>query len=261
VEVALRQQPDFSALRLGLINNRGDALNHFPKNNEHLAAFYDGNLAKRYAAGELCVILRFRASQCACNYDLIANPRESCVIKGQSVDAKFQLASFIPKLCLVRNAEDGSVLCEIADFIHGPENVIASTVRAEASKKRLEVIGQISASAVKATFEISFGSRKGEVRLVGVGSRCKIRDVHSGMVKGGAQVFNCCNCLVGKRSWQRFCKSRLVDFISGVRIWLDYDFGFSAPKEPLGASFKLSQIFLSPADSLPCTVEGVAHGG
>lgn len=214
-----------------------DALNYARDVLQYGADFFTAyglNIPKRYAMGEIEVVLKVSAGRDYSEYEFVFFN-----VPGKIREVALASHDGLAQSDLSREKSDRGdelVFVGITELVESPDGVIPSLVRVERAKERYDIGGQILASPFDDVFESSNIVRNREVGGLGCGLTAQRGSSKSGLIKGGAQRLKALDGEVRDIVGQRPGHLELVKLVPGLRlylnrssVWLRLEKGFTLP--------------------------------
>jgi len=159
------------------------------------------------------------------------------------------------------HGRDEFMFIPITQFVQCPQEVIASSVRLEPTKQRLNLFREVSGTPDR-TPHVAYIVSKRKCTIPGIGFTSSDSDGVPGIIQSTSQINNDVTGDVAERFWEGLNKFYLVNLpIRCLRIGFDnfcvWVETMEFPDSPVEIG---KEVFLSPCDLAPRTVEGVRHG-
>lgn len=225
---------------LGLcFRTQDDALNHARDVLKYGADFFTAyglDIPKRYAMGDVEIVLKFSSGGHYGKYELVfsgvPNEMGEIAISGHYGFAQSDVARE------KSNRSNEPVFVGVTQLVEGPDGKISSLVRIERAKVRYDLWGQVFASPFDNVFELRGVISDREVSRFGIGFSAQNGGGKSGKVKGGAQRLDTFDREIGDGVGNGPSHLELVKLIPGLRIRLNRN----------GVGLSLEKGFTLPTD-------------
>jgi hypothetical protein len=242
----LLKNTDLPRFGFSFVDDHIDSSDHALDVVPNISAFDYSDFAEAYSEGKLGVVLPLESSLCDCvSYLIFAATIEhdgKRVLHVGTFDVGQLSANYR------YDRRDNLVLRGVTQFVNCKEKVTPTSVRLIAGEKVFNLLRESLAGTIYATLEVSFSPGERKMNIIDRKGN-KARDIASGKVESGPQIFNRVNCMLCKGEWERFAESELVPLANAVRIRLDDKLAWCSLEVDIRAPYKIGKAFLSPLET------------
>jgi hypothetical protein len=227
-------------------NDSIDYANHLVEECIHWLSVNNRNFVKGYEEGKLEIVVACRFGANDEQYHLLfdAIPRMCWNLDvSNSLNEEF-LAQ--------RSSADGSkhfMLISNAYLVQCPEKVIASSVRLERAKERVDLFRDIGAASLHVVFELGNVASEGEVGFSRIDTSRGDGNAVASVIQGSTKIGSGVTDYISQKAWDRF---RDLDLTHNMerqfRVRLDNSCVGLTIEEEQDLFFKVGDVFLSPRD-------------
>lgn len=209
-----------SGLCFDTVDDARDFARQSVEDSQHWLAANDVDFVKRYAEGDVYIVLKLRVGTHHREYDLVflGVPRWS---REQEV---FCADPHVPDLCAAHDYADGhnqSVLVTARGAVQCPQQVVPSLVRLERPQVRDDLLRKIFAPAFDGVLQFAGTASEGEVCVLGVDRARGDRDGIHGEVERGSEVVERVSGKLTGEVGNRLAQRDLVRVVDAIRVGLN----------------------------------------
>jgi hypothetical protein len=245
-----------SALCLSSIHNARDFVDKNAQDSLHWLSFYDLNFPKRYAEGNINLVLSFRSRSCRSIYQLVfvAVPLSE---RNKVWPGRLKMLN-IERPCNHAESCYEPMFGIIAKLIQCPQEVVPSLVWLEPFKERVNLLRELFTHTVEATFEVGSCSAERKMNFGSSGSNATGNSICR-KIKSRAEMFKDANSSFPKGIGQGPKKFDFVEIVKSLVIRFGHGGIWAGFEEPLSSPFELCEVLLCPANSRSSVFKFVSH--
>lgn len=233
--IVLRDESESSRLRFDSHDDALDFARHCTENSRRWLAANSFDFVKRYADGQIYIVLRLRSRAGNGVYDLVfsAIPHgNGNAAVASPIDGNVQAAGGKTG----RNKQP--MLVDVVGLVECPDKIIPSLVRLELPKKRRDIVRDVLASAGDNCIEIRCVFSDGKIGASGVDSPGRNSNGISRLIKRRPEVFDGIGSDLSETVRNCGCEFDLVQMVNASRVQLN----------SMGAWFSFKEIIDLPVE-------------